>query len=111
MAAGDTSIRIASGIEAEGSDSLDVTSLSPSSAPAGSHSLPSPVLNPSISPEDKTVISKRSPLPTTAGHAANHPHALGAALVGRRLEHYELNEFVGGGGMGAVFRATDMRLG
>ncbi len=36
---------------------------------------------------------------------------MGETLIGRRLEHYELNEFVGGGGMGAVFRATDTRLG
>jgi serine/threonine-protein kinase len=37
--------------------------------------------------------------------------ALGESLAGKRLEHYELTEFVGGGGMGAVFRATDTRLG
>ena len=36
---------------------------------------------------------------------------MGASLVGKRLEHYELVEFVGGGGMGAVFRANDTRLG
>jgi serine/threonine-protein kinase len=35
---------------------------------------------------------------------------LGQWLVGERLEHFELQEFVGGGGMGAVFRALDDRL-
>lgn len=66
---------------------------------------------PEASTEEKTVISKRPltadiplPIPTT-------PQSLGVALVGKRLEHYELIEFVGGGGMGAVFRAHDTRLG
>ena len=61
-------------------------------------------------PTDKTVISKRPPpelplpvLPTS--------QSLGQALVGKTIDHYELVEFVGGGGMGAVFRAIDMRLG
>jgi serine/threonine-protein kinase len=35
---------------------------------------------------------------------------MGRALVGQRLGHFELQEFVGGGGMGAVFRATDPML-
>src|ERR1041384_6561709 len=48
------------------------------------------------------------PLALGAKHAAQH---LGETLIGRRLEHYELVEFVGGGGMGAVFRANDSRLG
>ena len=62
------------------------------------------------SPDDKTIISRpvaaaepRRPLGTMA--------AIGAALTGKRLEHYELTQFVGGGGMGAVFRANDTRLG
>ena len=35
---------------------------------------------------------------------------MGRILVGERLSHFELEEFVGGGGMGAVFRATDTML-
>ena len=35
---------------------------------------------------------------------------LGRQLVGKRLAHFELVDFVGGGGMGAVFRATDTLL-
>src|SRR5688572_8900251 len=62
-------------------------------------------------PEDKTVISKRLPLAVNSPAFATAPQILGSTLVGKRLEHYELNEFVGGGGMGAVFRATDTRLG
>jgi len=60
---------------------------------------------------DQTVISKRPPMAAGAVPFGGSPMAMGGALVGRRLEHYELNEFVGGGGMGAVFRASDTRLG
>ncbi|MFN9368815.1 MAG: serine/threonine-protein kinase [Planctomycetia bacterium] len=35
---------------------------------------------------------------------------IGAALAGRTLGPYRLQEFVGGGGMGAVFRAVDTSL-
>src|SRR5262245_53804438 len=59
--------------------------------------------------DDKTVISNRSPPVATAPLGALGPQQLGQSLVGQRLEHYVLDEFVGGGGMGAVFRATDTR--
>ena len=36
--------------------------------------------------------------------------APGHTLVGERLDHFELQEFVGGGGMGVVFKALDTRL-
>ena len=62
-------------------------------------------------PTDKTVISKRPlstdavpPMPSTS-------QSLGEALVGKKFGNYELAEFVGGGGMGAVFRATDTSMG
>jgi serine/threonine protein kinase len=63
------------------------------------------------SPDEKTIISK-----TPAGESAPPPLILttahlGQTLIGKRLDHYELVEFVGGGGMGAVFRANDTRLG
>lgn len=69
-----------------------------------------------VLPDERTVISAAKstpplaevPLAMGAKHAAQH---LGETLIGRRLEHYELTEFVGGGGMGAVFRANDTRLG
>lgn len=38
------------------------------------------------------------------------PHQLGQALVGQQLDHVLLEKFVGGGGMGAVFRAWDTTL-
>ena len=67
--------------------------------------------SPPTAPDDKTVITNR-PLASDAPPPVLHtPQHIGAALVGKQLDHYELIEFVGGGGMGAVFRATDTRLG
>lgn len=62
--------------------------------------------------EQKTIISKRPPASSSSappGPAV--PHEIGAFLVGQMLDHFELVEFVGGGGMGAVFRAIDTHLG
>jgi eukaryotic-like serine/threonine-protein kinase len=39
------------------------------------------------------------------------PLKMGMALEGEQLGHFQLEEFVGGGGMGAVFRALDTMLG
>ncbi len=69
-----------------------------------------------VLPDEKTVISVSKSLtppldvqlPVGVKQSAQY---LGETLIGRRLEHYELVEFVGGGGMGAVFRANDTRLG
>src|SRR3954463_8200594 len=111
MATDDTSIRVASGDQAAGADSLaelEATRFTASGASARSHGSSARILTAGGSSEDKTVISKRAPL---SAPAVGPQHALGTALVGQRLELYELNEFVGGGGMGAVFRATDTRLG
>ena len=62
-------------------------------------------------PNDKTVIRSHSSSPRIQPPLAVSPANIGQSLVGNRLEHYELVEFVGGGGMGAVFRAIDTRLG
>ncbi|WP_145092463.1 serine/threonine-protein kinase [Anatilimnocola aggregata] len=69
-----------------------------------------------VLPDEKTVISAAKSLPPPAdliipAGAKRAAQYLGETLIGRRLEHYELVEFVGGGGMGAVFRANDTRLG
>jgi serine/threonine protein kinase len=60
---------------------------------------------------DATVISSG----TAAGAVAARPPAastaeIGAALQGTMLGPYRLESFVGGGGMGAVFRAHDTTL-
>ncbi len=58
----------------------------------------------------ETIISKRRPEPLPFGHAPTTLE-MGDALVGTRLGHFQLEEFIGGGGMGAVFRAMDTELG
>ncbi len=62
-------------------------------------------------PDDKTVIRSHTPSSQIPPPLAVSPSNIGQSLVGKRLEHYDLVEFVGGGGMGAVFRAIDTRLG
>lgn len=57
----------------------------------------------------QTIISK-SPLVGSHPRGALPAAEIGRLLEGERLGHYELHEFVGGGGMGAVFRALDTSL-
>ncbi|MHB1037728.1 MAG: serine/threonine-protein kinase [Pirellulales bacterium] len=59
---------------------------------------------------DQTVISQEPPVAPPASPAPFRPPELGKTLEGERLGHFELQQFVGGGGMGAVFRALDTRL-
>ncbi len=66
-----------------------------------------------LPPEDlaaaKTVIRKAngSSPPTLAGHS---PAEIASVLLGHQLNHFELDQLIGGGGMGAVFSAHDTRL-
>ncbi len=59
---------------------------------------------------DRTVIAK-SPI---AGPDEFYPTGtvatLARVLIGQQLDHFQLHELIGGGGMGAVFRASDTRL-
>ncbi len=61
--------------------------------------------------EQPTVVSSDPPL--AAPHVAESERQVchSGLVPGDRLEHFELLEFVGGGGMGRVFRARDTRLG
>src|SRR6185437_6116735 len=61
-------------------------------------------------PEEATIISQRPPQGPVAVARAVTPFELGKLLAGERLNHFELREYVGGGGMGAVFRALDTML-
>jgi hypothetical protein len=58
-------------------------------------------------PGDATVLSAK---PEDAALASATVNEIGRALEGRVLGPYRLDEFVGGGGMGAVFRALDTTL-
>ena len=64
-----------------------------------------------FSDNQPTVISKRRRNSNSEYRLNATPAELGEALEGRRLDYFQLEEFVGGGGMGAVFRAIDTKLG
>ena len=104
----------------EGGDKLGHTPSSPSnsgpSEPGGDRSspnfnagsLPSTATQPHQA--DFTVISTSPPLAIESPAAKLDPRQLGQALEGQQLDHVLLQKFVGGGGMGAVFRAWDTSL-
>jgi serine/threonine-protein kinase len=60
--------------------------------------------------DQPTVISKQPPSSLTPSGAQLPPTEMGRVLQGEMLGHFELLDFVGGGGMGAVFRALDTML-
>jgi serine/threonine protein kinase len=57
----------------------------------------------------QTVIS-RQPWGSPPSLGSVTPREMGRILAGQTLGHYSLTDFVGGGGMGAVFRAHDTSL-
>jgi serine/threonine-protein kinase len=59
---------------------------------------------------DLTVISTQPPMEIEVSAMKLSPRELGQALEGQQLDHVLLQKFVGGGGMGAVFRAWDTNL-
>lgn len=59
---------------------------------------------------DITVVSTSPPLAIESPAAKLNPRELGRALEGQQLDHVLLEQFIGGGGMGAVFRAWDTEL-
>ena len=113
-------------ISGSGSDSPDGSRL-PGGArvPDGSVGTTVPVGNaengrgviPGMLPDKReTVISKpvHDAPSESRGVLAEHartPQELGASLEGSMLGHFQLEQFVGGGGMGAVFRGVDTMLG
>ena len=61
--------------------------------------------------DQPTIITTQSPI-ASSGKSDSVGHILdGRVVLGDRLGHFELVEYVGGGGMGRVFRAIDTRLG
>ena len=75
---------------------------------------------PQVAADDATVITPAGRLPDSGVDQPGQPgggtivpapsHELSKLLAGERLGNYELIEFAGGGGMGAVFRARDLTL-
>ncbi len=64
----------------------------------------------SSSDQKKTVISRR-PIAPPAEFMHSMPLAeLARLLEGKNLDHFHVEQMIGGGGMGAVFRGTDLRL-
>jgi len=68
--------------------------------------------DPHVAPDDQTVVAS-SPADGGAALPPKVPTSgdLGKILEGERLGHFHLEAFIGGGGMGAVFRGTDEMLG
>lgn len=72
---------------------------------------PSPSAEPPLQPPGQaTVISKHPPVGAPQAAVSGPTAELIRELAGQTLEHFELQQFVGGGGMGAVFQALDTRL-
>lgn len=61
--------------------------------------------------DQATVITGRPPMPSPAAADPIYRILEGRVMPGDRLGHFELVEYVGGGGMGRVFRAIDTQLG
>jgi serine/threonine-protein kinase len=61
--------------------------------------------------DEQTIITGRPPIASPAVSDSVHRILEGRVMPGDRLGHFELVEFVGGGGMGRVFRALDTQLG
>ena len=64
-----------------------------------------------VRPDDPTVVSARPPVRPQPSLGGATPGEIGELLEGEHLDHFELEQFIGGGGMGAVFRGTDTALG
>lgn len=60
---------------------------------------------------DRTVISKKTPPPAPVPLSPKASLEAGKLLEGESLGHFRLEEYIGGGGMGSVYRAIDTSLG
>ena len=66
---------------------------------------PAPVVE-----DDRTVISQRPVAAPEEFYRSMPLSELAAMLEGRQLDHFAVEQMIGGGGMGAVFRGRDLRL-
>lgn len=98
----------------ESSDSKDQNGAEPASTPVAEDgitaSLPSLTNLPLVHEDERTVISQR-PVAAPEEFLRSMPLTeLATLLEGKRLDHFQVDEMIGGGGMGAVFRGQDLRL-
>ncbi|MBN1910340.1 MAG: protein kinase [Pirellulales bacterium] len=92
-------------------ESLPPGKFSPPANPAPAEDLIPPNGSLPVDDGEKTIISNRPPL-VAPGHAEMPNQGdLGEFRPGDVIGPYELIEYVGGGGMGRVFRALDTQLG
>ena len=61
--------------------------------------------------DQPTVITSSPPIPSPATSDSASRILEGRVMPGDRIGHFDLVEYVGGGGMGRVFRAIDTQLG
>ena len=60
--------------------------------------------------DDRTVISQRPVAAPEEFYRSMPLSELAGVLEGRQLDHFAVDQMIGGGGMGAVFRGRDLRL-
>lgn len=87
------------------------------SSPTGGDSTTSqPLLSPlspaqpPVSESEKTVISQRPVAAPEEFYRSMPLSELAGLLEGKQLDHFHVEQMIGGGGMGAVFRGRDLRL-
>jgi serine/threonine-protein kinase len=88
----------------------DLTPRPGSDATAGEYGSPAIEDNATPIESDQTVISTAPPLVPQPIAGGRMPSELARSLLGEQLGDIRLEEFVGGGGMGAVFRGVDTKL-
>ena len=82
----------------------------PSEGSSNSRTVSASRVVPLLGDDQPTVITQRTVLPADSQSDSVVRILHGQILPGERLGHFELLQYVGGGGMGKVFRALDTRL-
>ncbi|MBN1393441.1 MAG: serine/threonine protein kinase [Pirellulales bacterium] len=66
---------------------------------------------PEAADDQQTIVTGSPPIPCPAASDSADRILEGRVMPGDRMGNFELVEYVGGGGMGRVFRARDVKLG